>query len=80
MNKRVAFTVAASVGIMIGWISNNKLVFNSIIDPIVIIGGILAIIGIAALFGRYLNNQDIKKGYCSSGIDETHEKKGTSNP
>lgn len=69
MNKRVAFAVTASVGIMIGLISNNKLIFHSINDPIVIIGGILAIVGIAALIGRYLNNQDMKKGYCPSGIN-----------
>lgn len=73
MNKRVAFRVAASVGIMIGLISNYK------IDPIVIIGGILAIVGIILLIGRYLNNQDMKKGYCPSCLnvqklegDETH--------
>ncbi|MFA6189816.1 MAG: hypothetical protein WC680_11120 [Sulfuricurvum sp.] len=74
MNKRVAFRVAASVGIMIGLISNYK------IDPIVIIGGILAIVGIILLIGRYLNNKDMKKGYCLSGIDEAQKEKGTSKP
>ncbi|MFA6188317.1 MAG: hypothetical protein WC680_03460 [Sulfuricurvum sp.] len=75
MNKKVVFARAVAVGITVGLISNYK------VDFTVIIGGILAIVGIILLIGRYLNNQDLKKGYCSSGPniqklegDEEHNK------
>lgn len=80
MNKRVSFVSAIAVGVTIGWISNNKLTSNGITDPIVIIGGILAIVGLVVLIGRYLNNKDIKKGYCPSGTDEGQEVKDTPSP
>lgn len=44
--------------------------FDDQINPITIIAGVLAIIGVIALFGRILNNKDTKRGYCESGITQ----------
>ena len=35
-----------------------------------IIGSVLVLIGIAAAFGRWLNNRDTKRGWCDSGITQ----------
>lgn len=36
----------------------------------IIIGGALVLIGIAGAIGRWLNNSDIKRGWCKSGITQ----------
>ncbi|MDD2781671.1 hypothetical protein [Sulfuricurvum sp.] len=42
--------------------------FDEQINPTTIIAAILTIIGLLGLIGRYLNNKDMKRGYCESGI------------
>jgi hypothetical protein len=36
----------------------------------IIFGGVLVLIGIAGVIGRWLNNRDTKRGWCESGISE----------
>lgn len=42
--------------------------FDDQINPTTIISASLCVIGILGLIGRYLNNKDMKRGYCDSGI------------
>jgi hypothetical protein len=42
--------------------------FDEDINPTTIIAATLCVIGILGLIGRYLNNKDMKRGYCDSGI------------
>jgi len=42
--------------------------FDDQINPVTIIAATLTIIGLLGLIGRYLNNKDMKRGYCESGI------------
>jgi hypothetical protein len=44
--------------------------FNESINPTTIIAATLCVIGILGLIGRYLNNKDMKRGYCDSGITQ----------
>lgn len=44
--------------------------FDDQINPTTIIALTLAIIGLFGLIGRYLNNKDMKRGYCESGITQ----------
>lgn len=44
--------------------------FNDQINPTTIIAATLSIIGLLGLVGRYLNNKDMKRGYCESGITQ----------
>lgn len=44
--------------------------FNENINPTTIIAGLMAVIGLLGLVGRYLNKKDSKRGYCESGISE----------
>lgn len=44
--------------------------FDEDINPTTIIAGTLFVIGILGLIGRYLNNKDMKRGYCDSGISQ----------
>lgn len=44
--------------------------FNDKINPTTIIAGLMAVIGLLGLAGRYLNKKDSKRGYCESGISE----------
>lgn len=36
----------------------------------IIFGGAMVLIGIAGIIGRWLNNRDIKRGWCESGITQ----------
>ena len=53
--------------------------FDETINPVTIIAYTLVIIGLLGLVGRYLNNKDMKRGYCDSGIPQeridTHKNK-----
>lgn len=44
--------------------------FDETINPATIIAYTLVIIGLLGLVGRYLNNKDMKRGYCDSGITQ----------
>ena len=44
--------------------------FDDQINPTTIIAATLTIIGLLGLVGRYLNNKDMKRGYCESGITQ----------
>jgi hypothetical protein len=44
--------------------------FDKDINPTTIIAATLCVIGIFGLIGRYLNNKDMKRGYCESGITQ----------
>ncbi len=44
--------------------------FNDKINLTTIIAGLMAVIGLLGLAGRYLNKKDSKRGYCESGISE----------
>lgn len=44
--------------------------FDDQINPTSIIAVALTIIGLLGLVGRYLNNKDMKRGYCESGITQ----------
>ena len=44
--------------------------FDDQINPTSIIAVTLTIIGLLGLVGRYLNNKDMKRGYCDSGIPQ----------
>jgi len=44
--------------------------FDDQINPTTIIAATLTIIGLLGLVGRYLNNKDMKQGYCESGITQ----------
>ena len=44
--------------------------FDEDINPTTIIAATLCVIGILGLIGRYLNNKDMKRGYCDSGITQ----------
>ena len=53
--------------------------FDETINPVTIVAYTLVIIGLLGLVGRYLNNKDMKRGYCDSGIPQeridTHKNK-----
>ena len=44
--------------------------FDDQINPTSIVAVTLTIIGLLGLVGRYLNNKDMKRGYCDSGIPQ----------
>lgn len=44
--------------------------FDEDINPTTIIAATLCVFGILGLIGRYLNNKDMKRGYCDSGITQ----------
>ena len=44
--------------------------FDETINPVTIVAYTLVIIGLLGLVGRYLNNKDMKRGYCDSGIPQ----------
>lgn len=44
--------------------------FDDQINPTIIIASTLTIIGLLGLVGRYLNNKDMKRGCCESGITQ----------
>lgn len=44
--------------------------FDHQINPATILLSTMVIIGLLGLVGRYLNNRDMKRGYCDSGISQ----------
>jgi purine-cytosine permease-like protein len=66
----IIFIIIAIVSIVASFMLPNYFSNNSVDNILDIAGFVIVPIGIAGLIGKLLNRRDMKRGYCSSAIDE----------